>query len=61
MTALSAQPAQQPNLAPLTHVSYEGSVRDVREWISKLAVTCRCCAQGKNASAAGSGALLRDR
>ncbi|MFF3879177.1 tyrosine-type recombinase/integrase [Streptomyces sp. NPDC001978] len=57
----------KPNLAPLTYVSYEGSVRlyikphldskrldkltvrDVREWINKLTVTCQCCAQGKDA------------
>ncbi|MFI6566883.1 tyrosine recombinase XerC [Streptomyces sp. NPDC050534] len=57
----------KPNLAPLTYVSYEGSVRlyinphlgakridkltvrDVREWINKLATTCQCCAQGKDA------------
>jgi integrase len=57
----------KPNLAPLTYVSYEGSVRlyinphlgakridkltvrDVREWINKLAITCQCCAQGKDA------------
>ncbi|MFJ8057057.1 tyrosine recombinase XerC [Streptomyces sp. NPDC096142] len=57
----------KPNLAPLTYVSYEGSVRlyinphlgakrldkltvrDIREWINKLAATCQCCAQGKDA------------
>ncbi|MFJ9709706.1 tyrosine-type recombinase/integrase [Streptomyces sp. NPDC101234] len=57
----------KPNLAPLTYVSYEGSVRlyinphlgskrldkltvrDVREWLNKLAATCQCCAQGKDA------------
>ncbi|ELP69264.1 site-specific integrase [Streptomyces turgidiscabies] len=57
----------KPNLAPLTYISYEGSVRlyidphlggkrldkltvrDVREWINKLAVICQCCAQGKDA------------
>ncbi|MEU5442860.1 tyrosine-type recombinase/integrase [Streptomyces griseofuscus] len=57
----------KPNLAPLTYVSYEGSVRlyinphlgakrldkltvrDLREWINKLAATCQCCAQGKDA------------
>ncbi|QEU93254.1 site-specific integrase [Streptomyces kanamyceticus] len=57
----------KPNLAPLTYVSYEGSVRlyinphlgakrldkltvrDVREWINKLAATCQCCVQGKDA------------
>ncbi|MFJ6561760.1 tyrosine-type recombinase/integrase [Streptomyces sp. NPDC091412] len=57
----------KPNLAPLTYVSYEGSVRlyinphlgtkridkltvrDVREWINKLAATCQCCAQDKDA------------
>ncbi|MFJ4434713.1 tyrosine recombinase XerC [Streptomyces sp. NPDC088923] len=57
----------KPNLAPLTYVSYEGSVRlyinphlgqkrldrltvrDVREWINKLAGSCQCCAQGKDA------------
>ncbi|MFJ8335223.1 tyrosine recombinase XerC [Streptomyces sp. NPDC094437] len=57
----------KPNLAPLTYISYEGSVRlyinphlgtkridkltvrDVREWINKLAATCQCCAQGKDA------------
>lgn len=25
------------------------SVRDVREWLTKLATTCQCCAQGKDA------------
>jgi integrase len=25
------------------------TVRDVREWINKLAATCQCCAQGKDA------------
>lgn len=57
----------QPNLAPLSYVSYEGSVRlyivphlgtkrldklsvrDVREWLTKLASTCQCCAQEKDA------------
>ncbi|MGW9030711.1 tyrosine-type recombinase/integrase [Streptomyces sp. NPDC055722] len=57
----------KPNLAPLTYVSYEGSVRlyinphlgtkridkltvrDAREWINRLAATCQCCAQGKDA------------
>ncbi|SHL69066.1 site-specific integrase [Actinacidiphila paucisporea] len=57
----------RPNLAPLTYVSYEGSVRlyiaphlgtkrldkltvrDVREWLTKLATICQCCAQGKDA------------
>lgn len=57
----------KPNLAPLTYVSYEGSVRlyinphlgskrldkltvrDVREWLTKPATTCQCCAQGKDA------------
>lgn len=57
----------KPHLAPLTYVSYEGSVRlyinphlggkrldkltvrDVREWLTALAVTCQCCAQGKDA------------
>lgn len=57
----------KPNLAPLTYVSYEGSVRlyiaphlgakrldkltvrDVREWLSKLSTVCQCCAQGKDA------------
>ncbi|MDQ0600565.1 integrase [Streptomyces canus] len=56
----------KPNLAPLTYVSYEGSVRlyiapylggkrldrltvrDVREWLTKLATVCQCCAQGKD-------------
>lgn len=57
----------KPNLAPLSYVSYEGSVRlyivpflgakrldkltvrEVREWLTKLAGTCQCCAQGKDA------------
>jgi integrase len=57
----------RPNLAPLTYVSYEGSVRlyiaphlgtkrldkltvrDVREWLTKMAIICQCCAQGKDA------------
>ncbi|MFG2704776.1 tyrosine-type recombinase/integrase [Streptomyces sp. NPDC048386] len=57
----------KPNLAPLSYVSYEGSVRlyivphlgtkrldkltvrDVREWLTKLAGICQCCAQGKDA------------
>ncbi|MFI6543496.1 tyrosine recombinase XerC [Streptomyces prunicolor] len=57
----------KPNLAPLTYISYEGSVRlyigphlgtkrldkltvrDVREWLNKLAGICQCCAQGKDA------------
>ncbi|MFE0374161.1 tyrosine recombinase XerC [Streptomyces inhibens] len=57
----------KPNLAPLSYVSYEGSVRlyiaphlgskrldkltvrDVREWLTKLATICQCCAQGKDA------------
>ncbi|MFJ8310109.1 MULTISPECIES: tyrosine-type recombinase/integrase [unclassified Streptomyces] len=57
----------KPNLAPLTYISYEGSVRlyiaphlgskrldkltvrDVREWLTKLAGLCQCCAQGKDA------------
>ncbi|MFK0296421.1 tyrosine recombinase XerC [Streptomyces sp. NPDC090442] len=57
----------KPNLAPLTYVSYEGSVRlyiaphlgskrldkltvrDVREWLTKLSGICQCCAQGKDA------------
>ncbi|MES5819104.1 site-specific integrase [Streptomyces sp. RG80] len=56
----------EPNLAPLTYISYEGSVRlyiapylgpkrldrltvrDVREWLTKLATVCQCCAQGKD-------------
>ncbi|MFE1253421.1 site-specific integrase [Streptomyces fungicidicus] len=56
----------RPNLAPLSYVSYEGSVRlyivphigakrldrltvrDVREWLTKLAGVCQCCAQGKD-------------
>ncbi|MFF0303116.1 tyrosine recombinase XerC [Streptomyces sp. NPDC004562] len=56
----------KPNLAPLSYVSYEGSVRlyiaphlgakrldrltvrDVREWLTKLAGVCQCCAQGKD-------------
>ncbi|MEU2215219.1 site-specific integrase [Streptomyces rimosus] len=60
----------KPNLAPLTYVSYEGSVRlyiaphlgakrldkltvrDVREWLTKLASECQCCAQGKDAKRA---------
>ncbi|MER5927819.1 site-specific integrase [Streptomyces mirabilis] len=57
----------KPNLAPLTYISYEGSVRlyigphlggkrldkltvrDVREWLNKLAGICQCCAQEKDA------------
>ncbi|MEV6946314.1 site-specific integrase, partial [Streptomyces sp. NPDC051172] len=57
----------KPNLAPLSYVSYEGSVRlyivphlgakrldkltvrDVREWLTKLAGICQCCTQGKDA------------
>ncbi|MFI1962450.1 site-specific integrase [Streptomyces cellulosae] len=57
----------KPNLAPLSYVSYEGSVRlyiaphlgskrldrltvrDVREWVTKLSTVCQCCAQGKDA------------
>ncbi len=57
----------RPNLAPLSYVSYEGSVRlyisphlgakrldkltvrDVREWLTRLAGICQCCAQGKDA------------
>ncbi|MFF9162379.1 tyrosine-type recombinase/integrase [Streptomyces longwoodensis] len=57
----------KPNLAPLSYVSYEGSVRlyinphlggkrldkltvrDVREWLTKLAGICQCCVQGKDA------------
>ncbi|GAA4106242.1 site-specific integrase [Streptomyces hundungensis] len=57
----------RPNLAPLTYISYEGSVRlyiaphlgpkrldkltvrDVREWLTKLADLCQCCVQGKDA------------
>jgi integrase len=57
----------KPHLAPLSYVSYEGSVRlyivpgigskrldkltvkDVREWLTALAETCQCCAQGKDA------------
>ncbi|MEU3787336.1 site-specific integrase [Streptomyces sp900129855] len=60
----------KPNLAPLSYVSYEGSVRlyitphlgpkrldkltvrDVREWLTKLAGICQCCAQGKDAKRA---------
>ncbi|MEU7224939.1 site-specific integrase [Streptomyces chrestomyceticus] len=60
----------KPNLAPLTYVSYEGSVRlyiaphlgtkrldkltvrDVREWLTKLASESQCCAQGKDAKRA---------
>lgn len=60
----------KPNLAPLTYVSYEGSVRlyigphlgskrldkltvrDVREWLTKLSGICQCCAQGKDAKRA---------
>ncbi|MGA4983415.1 site-specific integrase [Streptomyces cellulosae] len=56
----------KPNLAPLSYVSYEGSVRlyiapylgskrldrltvrDVREWVTKLSTVCQCCAQGKD-------------
>lgn len=66
----------KPNLAPLSYVSYEGSVRlyiaphlgskrldklavrDVREWLTKLAGLCQCCAQGKDARRATG---LRDR
>lgn len=62
----------KPNLAPLSYVSYEGSVRlyiaphlgtkrldkltvrDVREWLTKLATICQCCAQGKDAKRAPS-------
>ncbi|MFF7601219.1 site-specific integrase [Streptomyces mirabilis] len=58
----------KPNLAPLTYISYEGSVRlyigphlggkrldkltvrDVREWLNKLAGICQCCAQEKDAN-----------
>ncbi|ALV54458.1 integrase [Streptomyces sp. 4F] len=57
----------KPSLAPLSYVSYEGSVRlyiaphlgskrldrltvrDVREWVTKLSTVCQCCAQGKDA------------
>ncbi|MEU3637154.1 site-specific integrase [Streptomyces albogriseolus] len=57
----------KPNLAPLSYVSYEGSVRlyiaphlgskrldrltvrDVREWVTKLSTVCQCCAQSKDA------------
>ncbi|MER6879555.1 site-specific integrase [Streptomyces werraensis] len=57
----------KPNLAPLSYVSYEGSVRlyiaphlgsrrldrltvrDVREWVTKMSTVCQCCAQGKDA------------
>lgn len=57
----------KPNLAPLSYVSCEGSVRlyitphlgakrldrltvrDVREWLAKLATICQCCAQDKDA------------
>lgn len=57
----------KPNLAPLTYISYEGSVRlyiaphlggkrldkltvrDIREWLNKLAGICQCCAQEKDA------------
>ncbi|MGY4745189.1 site-specific integrase [Streptomyces sp. ATMOS53] len=60
----------KPNLAPLSYISYEGSVRlyigphlgakrldkltvrDVREWLTKLAGICQCCAQGKDAKRA---------
>lgn len=56
----------KPNLAPLTYISYEGSVRlyisphlgakrldkltvrDVREWLNRLAGICQCCAQEKD-------------
>ncbi|WP_405931791.1 tyrosine-type recombinase/integrase [Streptomyces sp. NBC_00827] len=62
----------KPNLAPLSYISYEGSVRlyigphlgtkrldkltvrDVREWLTKLAGICQCCAQGKDAKRATS-------
>ncbi|MFJ8586199.1 tyrosine recombinase XerC [Streptomyces sp. NPDC093595] len=62
----------KPNLAPLSYVSYEGSVRlyiaphlgtkrldkltvrDVREWLTKLSAVCQCCAQGKDAKRAPS-------
>jgi integrase len=62
----------KPNLAPLSYVSYEGSVRlyiaphlgskrldrltvrDVREWLTKLSTVCQCCAQGKDAKRAAS-------
>jgi integrase len=57
----------KPNLAPLTHATYETfvrlyitpglgtkrldrlQVRDIQTWINKLARTCQCCAQGKDA------------
>jgi integrase len=56
-----------PNLAPLTHATYETMVRlyidpgighiridrlavhDVQDWLNRLATTCQCCAQGKDA------------
>jgi integrase len=57
----------KPNLAPLTHATYETfvrlyivpglgakrldrlQVRDIQTWLNKLARTCQCCAQGKDA------------
>lgn len=56
-----------PNLAPLTHATYETlvrlyiepgigqirldrlRVRDVQSWLNRVATTCQCCAQGKDA------------
>jgi hypothetical protein len=69
----------KPNLAPLSYVSYEGSVRlyivphlgtkrldkltvrDVREWLTKLAGICQCCAQGKDAKRPKAALLCRRR
>ncbi|MGW6879803.1 site-specific integrase [Streptomyces goshikiensis] len=31
------------------------TVRDVREWLTKLAAICQCCAQGKDAKRSGEG------
>lgn len=57
----------KPNLAPLTHATYETfvrlyiipgignkrldrlQVRDIQTWINKVAQTCQCCAQDKDA------------
>jgi hypothetical protein len=37
-------------------------VKDVRQWLNKLAVTCQCCAQGKDAARPpDKKALLRNR
>lgn len=37
-------------------------VKDIRQWLNKLAQVCQCCAQGKDAArASGQAPLLRDR